>query len=139
MATSTVIKAAEAPVVARGNGVQTTPLVGERNCKGTRVSTGMTQFPIGTKVPFHSHNCDEQVMILDGEALVEVEGEPSARVAKHDTTYIPQGKSHRFVNVGDGPLLILWIYDSDNVTRTFTESGETVPHLSEYDKVAAKA
>lgn len=135
MSRSNVIKIDEAPVVSRGNGVETTPLVGERNCEGTKVSTGTTRFPPGAKVPFHSHNCDEQVMILEGNALVEVEGAESREVARYDTTYIPGGMSHRFVNIGDGPLMILWIYDTDRVTRTFTETGETVDHLSGYDKV----
>ena len=124
----------EAPVHARGDGVETLPLIGAEN-GGARVSTGVTRFPRGQKVPFHSHNCDEQVMILEGEAQVDIEGRPSTRVGKHDMSFIPQGLSHRFVNIGEGPLVILWIYDAPEVTRTFTESGKTVPHLSAYDKV----
>lgn len=128
---------AQAPVHARGDGVETLPLVGaENSAGGARVTTGVTRFPPGTKVPFHSHNCDEQVLILEGEAQVDVEGRPSVRVGRHDMSYIPQGLSHRFVNVGSGPLVILWIYDTREVTRTFTETGKTVPHLSAYDKVA---
>jgi mannose-6-phosphate isomerase-like protein (cupin superfamily) len=128
----------QAPVHARGDGVQTLPLVGaENSAGGARVTTGVTRFPPGTKVPFHSHNCDEQVLILEGEAQVDIEGQPSARVGRHDMSYIPQGMSHRFVNIGAGPLEILWIYDTPEVTRTFTETGKTVPHLSAYDKVAS--
>ena len=129
---------AQAPVHARGDGVETLPLVGaENSAGGARVTTGVTRFPPGTKIPFHSHNCDEQVLILEGEAQVDVEGQPSVRVVRHDMSYIPQGMSHRFVNIGAGPLVILWIYDTPEVTRTFSESGKTVPHLSAYDKVAS--
>jgi len=64
-----------------------------------------------------------------------VEGQESVPVGWHDTVFVPQGKSHRFINQGDGPLKILWFYDTDNVTRTFMESGETVGHLSEGDRV----
>jgi mannose-6-phosphate isomerase-like protein (cupin superfamily) len=128
----------KAPVHARGDGVETLPLVGNENSGGgAQVTTGVTRFPPGTKVPYHSHNCDEQVLILEGEAQVDVEGQPSVRVGRHDMSYIPQGMSHRFVNVGSGPLVILWIYDTPEVTRTFTETGKTVPHLSAYDKVAS--
>ncbi len=33
---------------------------------------------------------------------------------------------------------ILWIYTTDHVTHTFTETGETVEHLSAGDRVAAE-
>ncbi len=82
----------------------------------------------------HSHNCGEQVTLLEGEGEVEVDGR-ATRLNKYDTTYIPAGKSHRFNNVGAAPLVILWIYGARHVTRTFTETGTTVDHLSAGDKV----
>lgn len=52
-----------------------------------------------------------------------------------DTTFIPEGVPHRFLNVGTGSLVILWIYDTDHVTRTFVETGKTVDHRSAGDRV----
>lgn len=135
MADARVIRIDEAPMFKRGDGVETRLLVGRENCETAGFTSGTTQFPPGKKVPFHTHNCHEQVTILDGEALVEVAGQKSVPVGRHDTVFVPQGKSHRFINRGAGPLTILWLYDTDNVTRTFTESGETVTHLSEDDRV----
>jgi len=89
-------------------------------------------------VPFHSHNCDEQVTILEGEGVCEVEGEEPVAVKQYDTTYIPKGKSHRFVAPDDKSLKILWIYTTDIVTRTFSESGQTVEHLSGNDLIIDK-
>ena len=138
MSGATVAKLDDSPVYARGDGVETTLLIGRERCPAATLTSGLTRFPPGKKVPFHSHNCDEQVTIVDGEALVEIEGEGSVAVGRRDTTYVPAGKSHRFINTGDGPLEILWICTSDHVTRTFTETGETVEHLSAGDRVSAE-
>ncbi|MBL6958143.1 MAG: cupin domain-containing protein [Rhodospirillales bacterium] len=134
MAEALVLKIDEIPVFARGDGVETTLLVGKERCETAKFTTGLTSFPPGKKVPFHSHNCDEQVTILEGTANLEIDGK-SIPVKERDTTFIPEGKSHRFVNTSDGRLTILWVYDTDHVTRTFSDTGETVEHLSQGDKV----
>jgi len=82
----------------------------------------------------HSHNCDEQVTILEGSAEF-VAGERRELLGPLDTTYLPANLPHRFINCGAGPLRILWVYAGSAVTRTFTDSGRTVPHLSAGDKV----
>lgn len=118
----------------RGDGVVTTLLVGSERAPDTVFTSGMTSFPPGRSAPLHSHNCGEQVIVLEGEAEVEVEGQ-TTRLGKYDSAYISAGKPHRYNNVGASPLLILWIYGADHVTRTFTATGVTVEHLSSGDKV----
>jgi quercetin dioxygenase-like cupin family protein len=120
--------------VERGNGVKTTLLVG-KEIGASGLTSGLTRFPPGGAIPLHFHNCPEQVTIIEGDAEVEIAGERS-RVGRYDTTYIPAGMPHRFTNAGTGLLVILWIYGSSDVTRTFVDTGETVAHLSSRDRAA---
>ncbi|HSM41895.1 MAG TPA: cupin domain-containing protein [Afifellaceae bacterium] len=118
----------------RGNGVLTRLLVGKGNAESTIFTSGTTVFPAGTSAPMHSHNCSEQVTILEGEAECTAGGK-TVRLSPYDTTFIPADMPHRFLNVGTGDLTILWIYGARDVTRTFTETGETVAHLTDGDQV----
>jgi len=51
-----------------------------------------------------------------------------------EATWVPAGVPHRFLNRGDEPMRIYWVYGGRDVTRTITATGETFVHLSEHDK-----
>ena len=62
-------------------------------------------------IPFHSHNCEESVMLLEGEAVLDV-GREEIRLRPLDTTWIPPNVSHRFRNLSaTEPMKIFWIYE----------------------------
>ncbi len=107
----------------RSAGVQTSHLFGPRDGAGDWIF-GTTELDVGGGVPLHSHNCEETVMVLEGEALFEAAGQRHALVAG-DATWTPAGVDHRFSNRGDGWLRILWIYGRADATRTVVSSGKT--------------
>ncbi len=134
-----IINASQVPILDRGGSIITTPLVTTAVAGGeNRITSGMSVYPAGTGAPMHSHNCDEHVTVLEGDAEVWVDGEVT-RLGRFDTTYIPSPIPHLFRNVGETPLRILWVYTSGTVTRTFTDTGITVEHLSPADQMGGRS
>jgi HTH-type transcriptional repressor of puuD len=117
--------------------VATLPYVGRWNAKGNRVTTGITVFEPGTAIPLHTHNVEESVLLLEGEATAVV-GEDSFDLEAGDATWVPAGMPHRFANRGQGRMRIYWVYGGREVTRTIVATGQTVEHLSEADRGATR-
>jgi HTH-type transcriptional regulator, repressor for puuD len=132
MAQPRVIRFAEISGVPRGSGVETKPLLLGSTGAESFVS-GVSTFPVGAALKVHKHNTEEMVVLLEGEATVEV-ADRRYDIVPYDTTHVPAGLFHRFINRGKTPMRILWVYGATHVTRTFADTGETVEHLSESDK-----
>ncbi|MET7993380.1 cupin domain-containing protein [Amycolatopsis sp. NPDC005232] len=121
---SVVLRPAELSAADRGGGARTIPLVSK--ALGAEVFlNGQTLFDGGAGIPLHTHNCPESVVILEGEAIVEIDG-AEHHLSTWDTTYVDAGVPHRFRNASaTAPMRILWTYASVEATRTIVATGTT--------------
>jgi quercetin dioxygenase-like cupin family protein len=112
------------PTYDRGGGASTTPLVG-KSVGSDSFITGYTSFGPGVEIPFHSHNCQESVVLVEGDAMLDIDG-LEYRLKPLDATFIPPNVPHRFRNLSKtDPMKILWIYATIDATRTLVETGAT--------------
>lgn len=126
-----LLKPETLPVHERGGGARTTPLV-TRSVGTASFITGYTSFAGGAEIPFHSHNCEESVVLMEGHAVLDIDG-LEYELKPQDVTYIPPNVSHRFRNLSKTePMKILWIYANAEATRTLTSTGVTNPVSAEH-------
>jgi quercetin dioxygenase-like cupin family protein/quinol monooxygenase YgiN len=121
--TSQVLRPDELPAIDRGGGVRTVPLVTAAR-GGTTYLTGTTVFSPGTAIGHHMHNVAESVMVIAGNAVVDIDG-TRTQLRTFDTTFVPANVPHHFENASDtDEMRILWVYGSLDATRTVLDQGE---------------
>lgn len=126
-----ILRPSALPAIDRGNGARTTPLVTPA-VGSTSILNGITAFAPGASIPMHSHNCEESVLVLEGECIAVMDG-VEHRLGPQEATFIPADVPHRFINASSTePAKIFWTYASIGATRTMMASGETHPILAEH-------
>jgi quercetin dioxygenase-like cupin family protein len=112
------------PAIERCDGIVNFVIAGPK--QGTKnIKSGITRMRVGAVVPRHSHNCEEQVTVLEGILRITL-ADKVFDCGRYDSTYISAGVQHEFSNIGDTQALVMVIYGASHVTRTFTDTGETV-------------
>jgi quercetin dioxygenase-like cupin family protein len=125
-----IFRLKDLPPVERGRGIKSIPLAGPETGSSVLLQ-GQTIFPPGGAIALHTHSSDECIVVLEGRAACEVNGERH-ELEPFDGTFVEAGVPHRFINVGNAVLRILWTYSAVDTTRTFVETGETAGHLDSY-------
>lgn len=85
-------------------------LVSEKTVGAKNLAVGINETYVGSRVPEHKHDSEEEVMIfLQGKGKFvtkdeEIPIEPGVCI------YNPPGEYHSIINTGDEPLKFIWIY-----------------------------
>lgn len=81
---------------------------------------GHGRFLPGSSLPCHVHRYDESITIVGGEALCQVEGREYT-LGRYDTAFVPEGHAHRFLNVSNEPMMMVWVYAGDEPDRILVD------------------
>ena len=77
---------------------------------------GYGLFNPGASLPCHTHNYDESITIVSGEANCLVRGH-QYRLNGYDTAFVPRGQPHRFINQSGASMAMIWVYAGDEPDR----------------------
>jgi len=121
-----VIKASELPVDHSDPGVDALRLVNSN--RGAKTMTaGVATFEPGASIIWHTHPCEETVIILEGRASAHV-NDQKFQLGRYDTTIMPPGVPHCFSNDSDRPMTIAYFYPVMDAPRDpVKEKGNITP------------
>ena len=125
------------PKISRGNGI-VNHLIASKKIGSSKIHSGITFLPPNTSVPDHSHNTEEQVTILKGTLKIILNGDQEIICKSYDSTFISSNVRHELINESEEEVHAIIIYGSADVTRTFTETRETVEIGSSKDNFTNK-
>lgn len=81
---------------------------------------GYGLFRSDSGLPCHIHDYDESITIVGGRAVCQVAGR-EYELSDFDTACIPRGRPHRFVNQGQEPMEMIWVYAGDEPDRVLVD------------------
>ncbi len=128
-----VLPFSDIPRVKRGRGI-VNHLIASKQIGAQAIHSGITFMPAHTSVPAHTHNAEEQVTILKGTMKIILDNDKVVNCGVYDSTFISSGVRHELINETDEEVHALITYGSANVTRTFSDTDETVEIGSDRDK-----
>ena len=110
--------------LAQQGGIKRTPLQKIEFPDGYVTVSGIAEVPPGGSAGRHTHPGIENGYVLDGEADLIVEGQPTRRVKAGDSWVIAPGIPHDAKVVGDKPFKLLAVYVVDKTKPLATPAPE---------------
>lgn len=86
-------------------------LLHEGSCGTKNISLGVNVTEVGSKIPAHTHQEQEEVMyVVSGNGVFIINDTQEYPVSAGSALYAPPGVKHELVNRGNEPLKIVWVY-----------------------------
>jgi quercetin dioxygenase-like cupin family protein len=82
---------------------------------------GYGRFLPGASLPCHTHDFDESITVVKGDADCLVEGK-KYELSGCDTAFIPKGLPHRFINNSKEEMAMVWVYAGNEPDRTIVDA-----------------
>jgi len=83
---------------------------------------GVGRFQPGASLPCHIHDFDESITIVTGRAVCLVQGR-RYELSGCDTAFIPKGLPHRFLNLSEQDMSMIWVYAGSEPDRRIVDAG----------------
>jgi quercetin dioxygenase-like cupin family protein len=80
------------------------------SAKNTETVVARGEFEAGAAVPRHTHPGEEIGYVLEGELVIEIEGQPALKLKAGDTFFVPAGKIHTGKNPGKAGAKVISTY-----------------------------
>lgn len=90
---------------------------------------GHGRFLSGASLPCHTHDYDESITIMKGRAVCLVQGR-RYELSDCDTAFIPRGLPHRFLNLSEDAMEMVWVYAGSEPDRQIIDAGYCSGELS---------
>lgn len=85
-------------------------LICNKTVGATRISMGVNITEVGSRIPLHSHENQEEAMyVISGKGKLIADGE-EYELTPGTAIFSPVGVKHEIVNTGDEPFKIVWAY-----------------------------
>ena len=86
------------------------------------LNAGMATLDPGASLRCHTHDCEESVTILVGEAYLDLNGDRK-KLEPFDTSVVKADVPHRYVNASDEKVMTMfWVYASSSAGRTIVDA-----------------
>jgi quercetin dioxygenase-like cupin family protein len=112
--------AAAGAAVAQQSGIKRTPLQKIEFPDGYVTVSGLAELPPGGSIGRHTHPGIETGYLLEGEAVMSIDGEPDKHLKAGDSYVIPAGVAHDAKVHGDkgAKVMAVWVVDKTKPLAT---------------------